>query len=105
MIVQDKCVNEVRRRGLAVRGVHDHLHRAATSELYSACSLFQVLRHWSCGRHFELFLPFEKLAARASGVGGRSLRYGSFSSPYRDTPSREYWVGISRRAAHTVLFQ
>jgi hypothetical protein len=35
MIVQDKCVNEVRRRGLVVRGVHDHLHRAATSELYS----------------------------------------------------------------------
>jgi hypothetical protein len=28
-------VNEVRRRGLVVRGVHDHLHRAATSELYS----------------------------------------------------------------------
>ena len=32
MIVQE-CVNEVRRRGLVVRGVHDHLHRAATSEL------------------------------------------------------------------------
>jgi hypothetical protein len=26
-------------------------------------------------------LPVEKLAARASGVGGRSLRYGSFSFP------------------------
>ena len=32
MIVQE-CVNEVRRRGPVVRGVHDHLHRAATSEL------------------------------------------------------------------------